>query len=282
MATNPYTEQSDELFKSPTVEPVTQEFDESKGVAARTNDIIKQDSPLMQTAATRAAQQANARGLRNSSMAVQSGQQAVIESATPIANADANLYQQQSLTNQGVRNQTNQFNATNSQQNNQFGRSLMEQARQFDFGQSQQEQQFLKDLALRQNQLTTQAKTAADQMENQRTIAQMDAASKEKLIGIEAQYKTSIAGNENISQAWGSMMDGISRIQNNPDLDAATKATQIQNTINGFQSFTNFWNKVGGGTLDVSDLLNFGISSVGTAGPSRDVPSPTLDQSNGA
>ena len=80
------------------IAPSTTEFDESKGVAGRVNSLVSQDNPLMQTAQTRAAQAANARGLRNSSTAVQAGQQAVIETATPIASADAQLFQQQALT----------------------------------------------------------------------------------------------------------------------------------------------------------------------------------------
>lgn len=305
----------DDLATGSQIEPVTQNFDESKGVAGRVDSIIKSDSPLMQTARTRAAQQANAKGLRNSSMAVQAGQQAVIETATPIASADASLFQQQQLKNQDARNSTNQFNSNArttvglsgleaGQKADEFGRSLMEQARQFDTQTAQQGGQFDKNLALQQEQLAAQreqfaqqlgldvkqldlqrdqltqqqqqflgeldlkgrqleesARQSDAQLANQRTIAQMDADNRLKLAEVEAGFKMDIAGNENIANAWGTMMQNINAIQNNPDMDAEAKRINIENQIASFQSFTNFWKKSTGGSVDVGDLLNFGVDS---------------------
>ena len=93
------------------IDPFTNPFDESKGVAGRVDSLINQNSPLMQTAATNGAQQAAKRGLLNSSIGVQAGQQAVINSATPIANADASLYSQNSLANMAAKNQALTANA---------------------------------------------------------------------------------------------------------------------------------------------------------------------------
>lgn len=328
MATSVFDQkQYDDLATGSQIEPVTQDFDESKGVAGRVDSIIKTNSPLMQTAQTRAAQQANAKGLRNSSMAVQAGQQAVIETATPIANADASLYQQQALKNQDARNSTNQFNSNArttvgltgleaGQKENQFGRSLMEQARQFDTQTTQQGAQFDKNLALQQDQLTAQreqfaqqlgldvkqldlqrdqltqqqrqfldeldlkgrqltesARQSDAQLANQRTIAQMDADNRIKLAEVEAGFKKDIAGNENIANAWGTMMQNINQIQNNPDMEADAKRVNIQNQIAAFQSFTGFWKKATGGTVDVGDLLNFGVDS----GPGGTTLPPATD-----
>lgn len=280
----------DDLATGSQIQPVTQDFDESKGVAGRVDSIIKSDSPLMQTARTRAAQQANAKGLRNSSMAVQAGQQAVIETATPIANADANLFQQQQLKNQDARNSTNQFNSNArttigmtgleaGQQAGQFEKNLALQQEQLaaqreQFAQqlgldvkqldlqrdqlSQQQQQFLGELDLKGRQLTESARQADAQLANQRTIAQMDADNRIKLAEVEAGFKMDIAGNENIANAWGTMMQNINSIQTNPDLDEAAKKISIDNQIAAFQSFTNFWKKSSGGSVDVGDLLDFG------------------------
>jgi hypothetical protein len=55
------------------------------------------------------------------------------------------------------------------------------------------------------------------------------------------------------------MMQSINNVQTNPNMDEATKRTLIQNNIDAFQSYTNFWKKVSG-SVDVSDLLNFGTS----------------------
>jgi len=62
---------------------------------------------ILNRAKTRAAQSANQRGLLNSSMATQAGQEAVISTAMPVAQADAAQYSKQALTNQGYQNQFN-------------------------------------------------------------------------------------------------------------------------------------------------------------------------------
>lgn len=246
------------------VQPVVQDFDESQGVAGRVDRIVRADSPLMQTAATRAAQGMNARGLKNSSLAVQAGQQAVIEAAAPIATADASLHQNQALSNQRERSETNRFNATSRQQESQFGRSLMEQAREFDADAglrrdtlNQQQSQFDSELGFRDRQLVEQGRQANQQSETQRAIASLDANSRRELATIEANYRREISANENVSNAWGTTMQHIAAIQNNPDLDPATKDTLIQNTLNGFRSFVTFWSNTSPG-MDVSALLNFG------------------------
>lgn len=53
------------------------------------SSILKSDSPLMQQAETKGLQQANARGLLNSSMAVGAAQDSMIAAAQPISAADA-------------------------------------------------------------------------------------------------------------------------------------------------------------------------------------------------
>ena len=73
-------------------------------VQGQMDNLLKNDSPLMQRATTRASQAANKRGLLNSSMAVQSGQEAALSAALPIAQADAKAYQAQGLANQNAMN----------------------------------------------------------------------------------------------------------------------------------------------------------------------------------
>lgn len=356
-------------------------YDESQGVAGRVGSLTSQGSPLMTAARTRAKQSMSRSGLQNSSLAGQAGEQAVIETATPIATADAQLYQQQqienqrnatqvSLANASLAEQGRQFDASQAWNKEQFGTSLMEQRRQFDVGtglegrkldlndkqftanlgqqdrqfvqnlqlqrdnlaaqreqfaqrlgldvaqldlaknqMSQQDRQFLADLGLKaqqleqqdtqfaqrlgidvqqlelsrnqlsqqdrqflaeldqkQQQLTQQESQFTREQANRVTLANLDASNRERLMQIEAGYKQDIAGNENISRAWGSMMDSITQIQNNPELDQAAKATMIQNTQNSFAAFANFWKKSTGGNVDVGDLLNFGQAGGGGSG----------------
>jgi len=288
-----YFAQAMKLADASKAEAVTGSFDESKGIAGRVQQLTDYGSPLMTAARTRAKQNSAKLGLSNSSTAAQAGEQAVIETATPIASGDAQLYQNQQLANQNALNQANLTNANIKAQtgmaglqlgenSRQFGTNLLEQRRQFDASLAQGDQQFGQNLQLQKDSLAAQREqfqqqfgldqTKLQQQESQFardqqskiTLAQMDADSRQKLIEAEAKYKTDIAGNENISRAWGTMMDSINQIQNNPDLDQAAKTTLINNTQASFQSFANFWNKVSGSKADISDLLNFGPTGGGT------------------
>jgi len=223
IAPNPYQAQN------PTpVNPVTGAFDESKSAAARVNSIINEDSPLMQTAARKAQEQANMRGLRNSTMAIQAGQQAVIETATPLALSDSGASATQDLANQAVRNKSQEFNST-----------LMEQARQ----------------------------SKAD-VASRETIAKLDADTRVQVQNLQGKYQTAIAGDANIKSTWDAAMQQIALIQNNPEIsgtrgpnqEPSPKEQQIQNIMNGFGSYAKFWSSRTGG--DVTELLKFGIQPV--------------------
>ncbi|HEX4917146.1 MAG TPA: hypothetical protein VFV43_04545, partial [Limnobacter sp.] len=57
--------------------------------AGQLESLLAGGSPYIAQARTRAAQQANARGLINSTMGVQAGESAAINAAMPIAQSDA-------------------------------------------------------------------------------------------------------------------------------------------------------------------------------------------------
>ncbi len=85
--------------------PVTAEVQSNQTVQGQLGDILKNGNPLLEGAKARAQQQANSRGLQNSSMATQAGEEAVVNAALPIAQQDAGTYQKQALTNQDISNQ---------------------------------------------------------------------------------------------------------------------------------------------------------------------------------
>lgn len=99
---------------APTTSPYTPgayEVKPEQTVAGQIKDIIATGSPLMQQAETAAKNQANARGLINSSQAITAGQDAVYKSALPIAQADAARYAAASDKTMDARNTALQFNA---------------------------------------------------------------------------------------------------------------------------------------------------------------------------
>ena len=73
-------------------------------VQSQLNTILDPNSPLMRSARTRGLQAANRRGLLNSSIAAQAAEQAMIDSALPIAQQDAATYSQAALQNQDALN----------------------------------------------------------------------------------------------------------------------------------------------------------------------------------
>ncbi len=307
-----------DLAKNNQIKPDETQFDESKGVAGRVASLTSSASPLMQTARTRAAQNSASRGLLNSTLGAQAGEQAVIETATPIANADAGLFQQQSLANQAARNSANTQNANNTLtagiqgaqldvSQEQSNKGLMEQARQFDTGLTQRQSEFGVTSGQTQQQIDAQKAQAAAALAQQQAqlaeqgrqfdtsrsdnlamfdrelsqkaeqfgltqqqtmaLAQMDVDTKLKMADLEAKYKNEIQSSANISNAWGTVMQGISAIQTDPNLDEATKKVLIENNLASFGAFSNFWKKATGGAVDVSDLLNFGVAQApGTGG----------------
>jgi len=85
--------------------PVLGQVTGDQTVQGQLASMLKTGSPVLDAARARAMQAANARGLQNASIAAQSGEEAIVNTATPIATADASTFQRQALTNQDVQNQ---------------------------------------------------------------------------------------------------------------------------------------------------------------------------------
>lgn len=279
-------------------------FDESQSTEARVNRIASSGSPLVENATTQGTQMAAKRGLVNTSLAAGAAQKAVLEAATPIAQTDASLSTQTSLANLAARNaaksQTAQQGATLGGQamglensNEQQTKALQQQQSQFEVnaGQNQQQinaqiEQFRQSLQQRASEFGTTAAQQQQQIDNQvaqfakdqqtkLALAQLDADTRLKV----ADLQVSTQGNENLSQAWGTLMQTISNIQNNPNLEDGAKRTLIQNNIDSFASFANFWSKTSG--VDVSELLNFGVSYANAPAPAAPAPAqPVYDPLN--
>ncbi len=293
---------AEELARQNTITPTLTTFDESKGVAGRVGSIIGADSPLMQQAATKGTQIAAQRGLTNSSLAAEASQQAVLGAATPIATADASLFNQGLLANQ---NASNSAKTTNAQMGVSAGLQGMQMDAQID--------QFAKslglsrdELAMKRDQFTEAQKLQYDQLtqnqsqftstlnanqgnfqselqqRNQQFAAQqaqqlvmqgLDLTARKEMAAIEAAYKTELQGSVNISGTWQTMLSNISALQNNANLDPQAKTDLINNQLATFRSYASFWQKTQPAGTSVADLLDFGL--VGNATPTGAPAAPT-------
>jgi hypothetical protein len=193
-------------------------------VEGRTAGIIAGNSPLMQLAETRANQQANSRGLINSSMAVNAGQTAVMDQATKIAGQDA-----ATSANAAV---------ANAQATNQFG--LVDKNVQADITKMQTGQ-------------ALDAKTAETKFGYDKAITSIQAENNKQIASMEAQYKNLTQASASASSIINSVSAQTARIMENPQLDAAAK----QKAIDIYSSNANKALQMIGAISGDVDLMSF-------------------------
>ena len=219
--------------------PTTATVQPNATVQGQLGNILDSNSPLMQRARTRAAQEANKRGLLNSAMGVQAGEEAVLTAALPIAQQDAETYKTQALTNQdwqnkfGTDSNAYQYNSALSSQDYQQNYGLNQQKTESDLANiaAQGEQTRLneqqkyeqsmgigdysgagtiaadiagqKELIQTKSELDLKSQTQAEQFQAGQTDVQLQ-ADKEKymaqLSANEQQYLAEIASREGISE----------------------------------------------------------------------------------
>jgi hypothetical protein len=97
-------------------------------VQGQIDKVLNQNSPLQQLAASNAMQQANKRGLINTSIAVGDAQNAVIQNALPIATQDAQTNAAAAQTNTTEANKIGLFNSELGSKDQQF--NISEQNKQ--------------------------------------------------------------------------------------------------------------------------------------------------------
>lgn len=195
-------------------------------VAGRVDQIIKADSPLMQTAATRAKQMMNARGLLNTTMAGQAGEQAVIETALPMAQQDAAASLQTKQFNTGNENQAMQFNAG-------AGNTALLNERQGQ--QAVERQKMVADLEVKlQDVRGTQAK---------------------EISALEAQYRGLLQASSSAGSFFSTVSNDISGVLSNADIPIEAKQQLINQQVQLLQSGLAVIGGIAG--IDLTDLLVF-------------------------
>jgi hypothetical protein len=247
--------------QSATVDPSTMT------VQGQLAGLISSGNPLLVQAQTRAAQQANRRGLLNSSIAVGAGESALYDAALPIAQADAGTYrdvelsnadmrQQTEIANVGARNQTQQFNVGEQNLTSRFNTGEQNTGARFSAEQQQQ-------TALENTRLQQQANMTNAENQTRALLQQMDANTRVEMTNIEANYRTLMQASQSASDLYSQTLRNITDITNNQNLDAAAKNAAIARQR---EMLTNGMNLIAGmNNLNVSELLNFGPAG-GSAG----------------
>jgi hypothetical protein len=184
-------------------------------VGGQVNTLLKQDSPLIQSAQADAMQTANKRGLINSSMAATAGTKAAIDSVMPIAQQDAATYAGFGKTNQATENQG----------------LLVNQVAEID--QSKMANNAALTGSLNEQNFTNQISAAGFAGGIQKQIAQMQITSAQKIA------LANIIGSQT-----NTLMSNIGSLLNNPDIEMGDNVTAwmsdyMYSGISGISSLFN-------------------------------------------
>lgn len=253
--------------------------DPNQTVQGQIGGIIAKDSPLMQQAATSAKQQANQRGLINSSMAVGAGHDAVYRAAMPIAQQDASTYGNAARYNADAANSMSTFNAgaqnQAAAQSAQLGLSADQSNQSASLAQAQQAY----DAALK---TSIQAADFAGRSE----LTKLDGQIRQSLADTEAKFKTGMQTSASMAQTYQGMIDNITRIMASPDLDAAAKQASINNLTKLYNGALQSQEAISG--LQLGSLIDFTgtvpadkptapVTPTNPTAPTGPTPNPSYD-----
>ena len=231
-------------------------------VANNVDNLIAQNSPLMQRAAARATDQANSRGLLNSSIAAGAAQGAVIDAATPIASQDAESRNQMTMQNAQQRNAKRTSDANLRTQNRQFnaqqGNTINTRNAELGTQASLQNAQQENAVNTRNAELAMQNRQSNAGEQNRFSLtdytAKADRQTKELVAQLDSNTKTLVQSSASASAAFMSYMDSIQKIQNGTGT-AEQKTADIQSLYRGMQDTIQILGQIGGlKTTDGSPL----------------------------
>jgi hypothetical protein len=201
-------------------QPVVAGVSAAETVSGQLQRILSEDSPLLQGARARASESSAARGMQNSSMAAGAGERALIETATPIAGADAATHANR--TNQNLTT-VNQFGLQEAgiqgqlrvgDQNLQNQTQLQEQGIQ---GQLRVgDQNFRNQTGLQEQQIQGQLRVGDQQGQQQRDLSAQNYQQQVGLLSAETQSRLTLLGQEGAQrlQEIAATSDSQMRLQN--------------------------------------------------------------------
>lgn len=207
---------------TPQAGPAPWVVDGNQTVASQLEKILKTDSPLMQLARTRAQQDAESRGLRNSTMAATAGEAAMIDRAMPIAQQDAQTFGNAGQFNADSRNTftlaDNQFNRDKSMAGFNLAANEWAAERSFGRGETAADRAYLRDNQSAELNFSRQDRMARINAElNRDANATGDAAT------LQRGYTNAI------NQARTDYATALANISSSSTMDAGLKTQTLQN-----------------------------------------------------
>lgn len=249
-------------------DPALRNVDPNQTVSGQLNKVLASDSPLMTQARQQTVEQANARGLQNSSMAAGAGESAAIGAALPIATADANVYGQTAQQNVEAKNTASQFGAGAKNRAGEVSAAAVNTAQTIK--QQQVAQTGLIEAQTKgSSQLSAQTAAQAQAQEKLRGeietgLQTLRGTQSKDLANIEANYKQLMQANSSAASLFNESMQQIATILRDPN----TSAEQKSSAVTGITTLLNSALAVAGSisNLDLTKLLNFGGTTPVPAG----------------
>lgn len=206
--------------------------------AGQLQGIIASGSPLMQQAQANAREQMNARGLLNSSQAITAGQLGVINAALPIAQSDAQAYQQAMTNTATARNQQGQFNT------GQTNAALAQGATQAN--------------AITQARMGNEAALTQQTMQNAGNLANIQAQGSinVQLTKMQDQNKLVLQTSAGAAQYYSQALQYMSNIATSPNLSTEQKTNALNNAVMQLNDALGVMTTIAG-LPGVQSLLNF-------------------------
>ncbi|WP_126818954.1 hypothetical protein [Aliidiomarina maris] len=231
------------------------ELRDNASVAEQLKGLLAEDSPYIKQAELRAAQEAASRGLRNSTMGVQAGQQAAIAQALPIAQQDAqqNFQLQQNEQLQGYQMDQTLYNALLTGERDavmqQYG---LDQA-QYNAALQQAQMRNQQGFELDRLEYQTQLQSVLNNEQHQQTLERMDVDQRNQLdtinqqfvnqmeaMGVEMEHQARMAYTQSSTMIMQSAMEQLGFIYSNPEMSPEQQANAVNTVMNQLQQQLNF------------------------------------------
>lgn len=210
---------------APTVGTTEWKPDADATVAGQVNKLVTQGSPLIDQAQTAAKQQANKRGMLNSTMAITAGQDAAYRAALPIAQQDAQTFANAGQFNAGAKNNSMLQTAQLQQQANLTNAAATN------------------DAAAQQRAAGITSGQMAQQYEQQRKMLTAQTDEQLRLLDAQNGTKLSDAYRQTSQNTYDAYITDVQRIQES-DMEADVKAAQIENLKGLYQTRQEYINTI--------------------------------------
>lgn len=206
-------------------------------VQTQLDKVLAANGPLMKRARENAAMATAERGLNNSSIGVQAGEEAAISSALPIAQQDAGTYANMDLTNVNAQNQfastgVNQaFNQLNQKNDQIFSASENNKNREFQTGERESAQQFSSEQSIAadkrrlEGELTLADKTLEGNillndrtLEGNKALQQLDAQNQVALEDIRFENQQTLNSSQIAQTIYQNHQSAVANIMSQPGM----------------------------------------------------------------